>query len=91
MGEARLVEILESICGKSDRKCNDQLPDLEDHIERWWAKRYSWLDLGLILTIGSGGWFGLGWGGQWVGGGGTLDLGFDFAGSFMRDVADHVE
>jgi hypothetical protein len=39
MGEARLVEILEHVCGKSDPKCNAQLPDLEDHIEAWWAKR----------------------------------------------------
>ena len=39
-------------CGKSDAKCNAQLPDLEDHIEAWWAKRCSWLGLGVDRGLG---------------------------------------
>lgn len=39
MGEARLVEILEGVCSKSDEKCFEFLNDNEEFIEEWWAKR----------------------------------------------------
>lgn len=39
MGEARLAEMMEKICSKSDDKCNELLIELEEEIEGWWEKR----------------------------------------------------
>ena len=39
MGEARLVEIMEGVCGKSDEKCFEFLSDYEEMVEEWWAAR----------------------------------------------------
>lgn len=38
MGEARLVEILESVCKGKDEKCFAFLSDHEETIEDWWAE-----------------------------------------------------
>ena len=38
MGEARLVEMLESVCKGKDEKCFAFLSDYEEAIEEWWAE-----------------------------------------------------
>lgn len=37
MGEARLAEIMEGLCSKSDDKCNALMEDLEEPLEEWWG------------------------------------------------------
>eukprot|EP00037_Helgoeca_nana_P024988 m.268598 g.268598 ORF g.268598 m.268598 type:complete len:150 (+) comp26811_c0_seq9:100-549(+) len=37
MGEARLAEIAEGLCSKSDSKCNSLMEDLEEPLEEWWG------------------------------------------------------
>eukprot|EP00052_Salpingoeca_macrocollata_P001915 m.28307 g.28307 ORF g.28307 m.28307 type:complete len:508 (+) comp11826_c0_seq1:78-1601(+) len=44
MNEARLVEILEGVCGR-DFKCRSVLDDLEEHIEEFWKEMESDEDL----------------------------------------------
>ena len=39
MGEARLAEVMEGMCSKSDDKCNAMMEDIEEPLEEWWAAK----------------------------------------------------
>ena len=50
MHGARLVEILENVCG-TDYECNALMEDAEEHLEEWWELRdddsVDWTEAGL--------------------------------------------
>ncbi|MEE6502368.1 hypothetical protein FKM82_004494 [Ascaphus truei] len=65
ISETRLVEVIESACGKSDFDCNQMLEQNEEHLETWWFKRqnlhpdlFQWLCMDTLMLCCPNGTFG---------------------------------